>query len=54
MTFPFGSLHHLLTPRRKRGLEAEVGVVVQSEEIANLGGFLGVLMTVRLKMHEQS
>lgn len=42
VTFPFGSVHHLLIPGRKRGLEAEVDAVVQSEEIASLGGFLGV------------
>lgn len=35
--FPFGSAHHLLTPR-KRGLEAEIDDVVHSEEIANLRG----------------
>ena len=42
VTFPFGSVHRLLIPERKRGLEAEVDAVVQSEEIASLGGFLGV------------
>ena len=54
VTFPFGSVHRLLIPGRKRGLEAEVDTVVQSEEIASLGGFLGVLMTTRLQIHEQS
>ena len=42
VTLPFGSVHCLLIPERKRGLEAEVDAVVQSEEIASLGGFLGV------------
>ena len=54
VTFPFGSVHRLLIPGRKRGLEAEVDTVVQSEETASLGGFWGVLMTARLQMHEQS